>query len=275
MFHLRNNGHPATSPRRGLSLAELLISMSIMTIIAGTLGTLAMAIQMSSKYTRSHGAVVQHARVALDRIERTVREATATEQYPGLVVITETVGTWKFPDVLVVWHPSGAPVNPDGPPLFSELVIFCPDVDNPNRLLEITVPTDNRPVPPMSDSAAWSSAVAAIRQSDDAQQVELTDLLHVAAVSDANGPASRRGAVRFEAELHPTENELGEFRAAALAWEDIAWPQSIYGSEFGLRQAWCRIELLLAPPADDSSISANAQPIPFFGSAALYYELQK
>ena len=56
----------------------------------------------------------------------------------------------------------------------------------------------------------------------------------------------------------------------------MPWVQGVYGSQSGLRQAWLRFELQLMP----SEISADRdssgqQAIPFFGSAAVYYEMHR
>src|SRR5258708_17011820 len=46
----------------------------------------------------------QHARVTVERISRTVGEATATDQYPGAVVVSTTLSGFGYPDMLVVWQ---------------------------------------------------------------------------------------------------------------------------------------------------------------------------
>ena len=58
----------------------------------------------------------------------------------------------------------------------------------------------------------------------------------------------------------------------SVTWMNLPWVQGIYGSQSGLRQVWVRMELQLAPGVDWSeSNSAAAWGVPFFGSAALYY----
>ena len=138
--------------RRGFSLAELLIAVAIMAVLAGAVGALAISVESGSAFSQGRAMATQHARVARDRIERTVREATANEQFPGFFVLTERIGSTKLPDTLVVWRPAGSPANPQGMPLMSELVVFTPDKNSPNRLLEVRAPGANRPAPAVAFS---------------------------------------------------------------------------------------------------------------------------
>jgi len=85
------------------------------------------------------------------------------------------------------------------------------------------------------------------------------------------GDKGSRAALRFEARYRPSWEEYAAYKAGTTAWSALGWPQSIYGPNMGLRQAWLRIELQLAAEEE------NTQPesYPFFGSAALYYPLSK
>lgn len=259
------------APRRGLTLVELLIAVGIMGLMAAALGTLAMAVQASSEYSQGHGSAVQHARVALQRIQQACRSAAANADFPGFWVITQRVGGYGFPDTLVVWKPSAAAAG--SMPLFSELVVFCFDPDTPTRLLELTVPDDNRPVPPLNNAAAWASELDSLKSSDSANKVQLTNLMRAADAGAGN--QELRGVVRFDVRYRPGLTEWSDYQAGSLAWKDMLWPQNLYGSQFGLRQSWCSIEMQLVP-AGKPATGAEAQSLalPFFDSAALYYPLQ-
>jgi len=261
--------------RRGLTLLELLIAISILAMVVGSLGALARGVQQGFEYTEGHGMATQHARVALDRIARTAGEATASEHFPGFIVVADEVGGWRFPDTLVVWRPNGAAADPDGLPRYNELVIYFPDRWSPNRLVETTVPWDWRTVPPVENEAQWRAEIAAIKHNPHAPRVTLTELLRRCPVPEDPG-APWRGAARFETRLRPSKGEWDQYRDGSLSWDDLAWVQGIYGAETGLRQAWLRIELQLIPGEEWVAIDPAAQrAIPFFGSAALYYEMHR
>jgi hypothetical protein len=252
-------------------MIELLIASSVMLLVAGSLGMLAMTVQSCAEYGHGHGMATQHARVCLERIERTLSEANCSEQFPGFAAFGEDVGGWMFPDTLVVWRPEGAAVDPDGLPRFNELVIFCPDPSQPSRLLEITMPGDSGVAYAASDTASWETALASIKADNSAERVELTDLLRTADPGDGTS----RGAVRFYVTLRPTEQELSDNAASLIAWDDINWVQDIHGPNFGLRQAWCRFELQMTPEGIPGKEASDELAIPFFGSAAVYSEIEK
>jgi len=271
----RAGRHTNRTARRGLSFLELLVAVTILVMLAGTLAALGEAVQQGFEYCEGYGEATQHARVVLERIERTVAEATANERFPGFLVVSDQVGAWELPEVLVVWHPDGPPADPEGLPRFNELVIYCPDWYLPNQLVEITVPGDTRTVPDPSDLASWRSELAAIRKARNRRAVVLTSLLRTAVIPEA-GNESMRGAVRFVGRLRPSETEWEEYQAGVRDWEDLSWVQWLYGPQTGLRQAWVRIEIQLMPGqtwvANDP---ARYQPLPFFGSAAVYYQLHR
>jgi len=259
-----------TVPRTGLTLLEMLIAISIMVIVVGTLGGLAKAVQLSSAYGEGHGSATQHARVAMERIGRKVSEATANESFPGFIVVDEEVAGWRFADTLVVWHPEptdanpeGVPADPGGLPRFEELVIYCPvptdpkEPKNPKGLVEITLPGDSRAVPGAGDEDKdkWRSEITEIKKlvaekSAACDVVTLTELLRTCPVPELAG--SRRGAVRFERELSPVKG--------------------VESHTIDLQQAWLRTELQLMPgEVAASQDPGGQQTIPFLGSATLYY----
>jgi hypothetical protein len=85
-----------------------------------------------------------------------------------------------------------------------------------------------------------------------------------------------RGAVRFERELRPSATDWTRYTQGTLAWNNLAWPQGIYGTHTGLRQVWVRTELQLMPGEDVLKADPQGQrAIPFLGSGTLHYELKK
>jgi len=281
----KNGGGPTAAgqpARRGLTLPELMLSIALMSLVALAMAALSTAVRSTRNYAEGQGTAAQHARVVLARIRGTVEKAYATDDFPGMTVLTTQVGTYGFPDTLVVWKPAGGtPVNVLGPPLYSELVIFCPDPRAPYRLVEITVPTDTRATPALSDTAAWATNVASIKTSTSATKTVLTDLLRLADASAASSSgnanpstAQLRAAVRFCLAVRPSQTAWANYKSGTTTWDGLPWVQGIRGTQTGLRQSWLRTELQLIS-APSTTATANAVAIPFFGSAALYYELKK
>ncbi len=263
---------PAAASRRALTVIELLMSIAIMTVIAGVLAALSDAVYVGTEHSRGVGAATQHSRVALERISRSVSGAATAENEPGLVVLETTVGGYGFPDTLVVWRPSSVPANADGPPLVGELVIFCPDPEDPRRLLEITLPGDTRPAPfSQLDTAAGRKMIEDIKLSNTSKKVVLTNLLHTASLS--GNATDVRGAVRFVRRVRPSTAGWGDFRNSVVAFGDLAWPQGVYGAQTGLRQVWLETELQMDQWANNAD--RQSPVIPYFGSSALYYELRQ
>jgi hypothetical protein len=255
-----------------MTLAELLVSSTIMVFVAGAMGTLAYTVQNTNKFSQGNAIAAQHARVVVQRMQRIMQQATASREFPGFAVFSESVGQYDFPDTLVVWHPESVALDPEGLPLFEELVVFCPNPDQPNQLWEIIVTNDNRQVPPLTDTSGWLSELAAIKKSTSNKKVTLSNLLRTPTTSGHK----RRGAIRFERRLLPTDDELDNYDNGDLGWEELAWPQDFYGTETGLRQSWCSFELHVMPGESAfTSDPAGKTAIPFFGSAALYYEIKK
>lgn len=273
--------HPQSAPnsagtaRRGMTLLELLVAMSIMLLVVGALAALAKGVQMGFEHGQGYGMVTQHGRVVIERITRIAEEATANESFPGVFVLAETQNGYRFPDTLVVWHPTGAPANPTGLPRYCELVIFCPNPSQCSQLLEITAPGDTRTVPAITNTSSWASNIQSIKSATTSTRVVLTTLLRTALVTSTD-QNSVRGAVRFETRLRPSDAEWSQHTAHTLPWNQLAWPQGIYGGQCGLRQAWLRMELQLFPSPLNAESNTNAlSTVPFFGSAAVYFPLTR
>lgn len=263
--------------RRGLTLLELMIAMSVSTILVGALAVLASATRQTSDYNSGQSAAVQHARVVHDRLQRFVGEAYATETYPGVVVVDETVNSNRYCDTVVIWHPSGAPTNAAGPPLVKELIIIGPDPNDPKRLMEFTAPTDTRTIQ-LNDASLNTTAgrtlISSIKTASTTIKTLLTPLVRTASTG-TSGSNATRAAVRFECELHPTAAEMTSYRGGSLAWEDIAWPQGWFSTSCGMRQVWLRSELQLVSEEynADGTLPTTAIGLPFLGSATNYYNL--
>jgi len=261
--------------RRGLTLVEMLVAMAVMSIIAVAMVTVSAGTHSAAEYSTGQADALQHARVALERIERMVQESSFTEAHPGAVVVYEQFGTYRYPDTLLVWRPaSGVPANAEGPPLINEVLIYCPNPAKPRELVELRHPFDTSPIPfdpAQLNTPAWRTALAAIKNDPRTEQVVLTDLVRLA---QPTGRSETRGAVRFDAAVNPTAAQMAAYRAGSTAWKNLPWPTVHYGNQFGLRQLSVRIELQLVAGGLPGKIdNAGANTLPFFGSTARYQRL--
>jgi hypothetical protein len=257
--------------KRALTVLETMLAIAILGIVAVSLGALSSAVESGSEYTFGHAAATQQAQVALLRMQNRMATATATAEFPGFVVFSETVNGRDFPDTLVVWSPPGAAANPAGPPLYRELVIYCPDPASPHEFLEIRASQDNRSTPPLSNMSRWLTELAAIKANPDVDRSVLIETLRAAEIDNAG---SRRGVVRFTQRIRPSPGQWAAYQAGSVAWNNLAWVQDIHGADFGLRQSMCHIELQLLADEPGTTVSSDIV-IPFFGSAALYYQLSR
>jgi type II secretory pathway pseudopilin PulG len=266
--------------QHAVTMLELLLAITIMTMLAAALGGMASGVYRTNEYSEGYGLATQHARVALERIRRAVSEASANELFPGAIVLSDTVGGYDFPDTLVVWNPTSDPLDENAGPRMNEIIVFCTNPSAPNELWEITQPTSTATVPTATDIAGWKTAVSGLKNSSTANKVVVTDLLRIAEVSEvaANTTGRRRGCLRFERRVLPSEADWTAYLAAsneAATWTALPWAQTIYGTKTGLRQTWVRIEMQLMPGVVVAH-DVDAMPAaPFFGSAALYYEMDR
>jgi hypothetical protein len=257
-----------------MTLLELMLAMTIMVMVIGAMGGLARTVQQGFEYSEGYGIATQHARVVLERIADDVCKATANAKFPGCIVVADLVGSESYPDALVVWRPSGLPANPEGLPLYKELVVYCPNPNNPGQFVEMRAPSDARTVPAADDQAAWRTNLNALKTAQSTNLIELTALLRRCMTLNNGNLSDMRGAARFEVRLCPSESDWAAYNAGTKTWKQLPWPQGIYGTQAGLRQVWVRMELQLMPGVDwVSSDPAAGQPVPFFGSAVLYYNL--
>lgn len=259
--HNRNN-------RRGLSLTELLASMLILTLIAGSLGAVASAVRSSNSYCTGHTHAAQHARVALVRLETNLAQATSNENFPGCRVFTTTVSGSTFPDTLVIWKPTTTAVAPTGLPRVNELLLYTYNPSAANELLEIRDATNTATAPVWTASSSWTTLVATLKSSNTATRTVVTNRLYTA-VPTSN--SSARGAIRFLIISGPTDAQVTAYRAGTLAWDDLDWPLDRYGSTSGTRTIVCQTELLI----NASDGVATGQILPFFGSSSFSYQMAK
>ena len=209
--------------RRGFTLVELLMVSAVMALLATTLAALATAVQVANQQQIGRGLALQHGQVALERIERAIQRATANERFPGFIVFSETVDGSRFPDTLVVWNPTGPPIDPRGMPRVNELVVFAPAYNDLTRLVELRHFNDASQVPPLANDDDWRSLLSILKSSTysgaGSSAAVLSDLLRTAQVTNSSEPSvGARGCVRFEQALRPSAAEWEAYKAGSVAW---------------------------------------------------------
>lgn len=257
------------NPKRGLSLAELLVASAVMGIICLSFGTLAMSVQMANEYSQEKNLVGQHARVILQRVERTMQGAHASESFPGILPITYYYASYDFPQAIAVWDPDGSPLG--NYPQINELAIFAADPENPNRFVEIRNASDTSSAPGLTDEAGWRTLVANLIDSSDSEVVEISDLIRA-----GKAGSNYYSTLRFQTRVVPSDADIAAARSGSVDWEDLNWATSIYSSKAGIRQVWCHFEWQLVPSSNiDEHSRLQEQAVPFFGSSAIYYQVTK
>jgi len=253
--------------RNGFSLGELLIAMTITSMVVGAISSLALTVEHTNSFVQGNDELLQHGRVAVQRIERTLSEAHCSEQFPGFIVLTSTVDGYTLSDILIVWAPTGTAANPAGLPLYNELVLFFPDPSDPKNLLEARLSGESAEVPSTSDTSTWKSELLTYYSGGSFETTQLTHLLETATIGSNN--AKTKSMLHFSVTQRPSDAEIAAVRDGSGTWEDLPWVQDVYSSKTGLRQSWCSFDMVLK-----SEVTANGSDqasIPFFGSCATYY----
>jgi hypothetical protein len=258
-----------------LSLLELLLASTAMTIIAAALGTLAATVHTSNDFCQQQGQALMHARAAWLRIQDSIENAQASEPFPGCIALPQTVAGYAFPETLVIWKPTGAAAAPTGLPRVSELVIYTPNPQSPNELWELSAPANANTVPAVSDTTGWQTLLASLRADNASQKLVITNRLRTAstnivAAGAAPSTSNLRGAVRFRVAVTPSMADFAAYRAGTMSLANVPWPLDMYGQKAALRSVTCFAELQLATePGDNSADTA----LPYFGAAAIRYSL--
>src|SRR4051812_1338219 len=164
--------------RRGLTLPELLIATAILTLLAGAMGTLAYGVGTANDFSRGQNEATQHARVALERIRRNVINSKASENFPACLVATTTVGSYSYPDRLLIWKSDGVTAGAAEYPKQSDLIVYTYNPSRPVQLLEVTT-TDATPLT-SSTNAALNAVVDAMLASTSSTKTVITDRLDIA-----------------------------------------------------------------------------------------------
>lgn len=271
---------PARHRRRGFTLAELLIAMTITSMLSVVLGGIVMAVETAWQYSAGLEDATTQASAALERLRYMVSHAgvyrTSDGMTPGIAVVEHRVGTTRLPDVLVIW--SGGRhggLRSDRPherlPRIDELVFYTCRPGAPEQLVEITIPGNTNALDFRADN--FGDTVRQILASEGVQAVLLCDRIRTSAAPTIgfDGPAAV-GNVRFELIETPSDEDLNQVMPGGLEWYGLAWAQGIVGRDWGLRQITLRIELQVETRLNaPSGTATTTTSVPFFGSATYRY----
>lgn len=291
-----NIRRPSASASRacGFALAELLVALTITSMLSVVLGGLIMAVQTARQHTEGVEEATMQAEAALSRMKLMVSEAGVydVDGEPTTLGVKVVAHDWyglDFRDVLVVW--SGGQDGGQAAaglqrrlPRIQELVVYAPDPDNVRRFVEFSFPESDADFSATIDfrAADFNDEILALIESADVRKTVLCDRLRRAELpgSDSTGPVTL-GGVRFELRQTPADEELAAVAAIGdedeqqQVWNALQWAQGIAAGEQdqqGLRQATLRFELQISQrgvPTGDFDLPE--QFIPFFGSASYRY----
>ena len=262
--------------RRGLTLAELLAATAILTLLAGAMGTLAYGVNTANDYCRGQTDAAQHARVVLERIRRNVQNSKASENFPACLVASTTVGSYDYPDRLLIWKSNGVAATATEYPKRSDLVVYTYNPSRPIELLEITT-TDNTALT-SNTQASLNAVVDSMLASANSTKTVISDKLSIATTGNGTSTllsallsdAASRGKVRFRIIMTPTASQWSEYKGTTRAWNNIDWPLDQYGTATGNRRVSCLTEIQML--ADETG---EKPAVPFFGSVTKVSQLAK
>lgn len=289
-----------------MTLAELLISMTILSMMAVVLAGMSNAVNSAWSYTKGIEETDLQAQAAIERIEYMVSQTgtyklTNQPTRAGIAIVNRPAGKSQLPDVLVLWTggrsggmaASGVQARL---PIVSELLIYSWDASTPANLIEAAFPGQTA----VFDFTAsdLSTQVTNLLSSKTAEIIPLCGQLRVSSLSSTSttttttptGPSSPYGPsmpapsspsvsssstltvgnVRFTLAQNPTDAELATATPQTTSWTQLNWPQGTFGNRSGMRQATLQIELQVEPDGI-ARASDTVTAIPFFGSACLRY----
>jgi hypothetical protein len=257
-----------------MTLVELMVAASVMSLVAVTLGGLVQAVDTARGYINSMQLASFQGQFAIDRVKSAVQRS-GTYRLGSSSTVAGVAAIWNSdrPDTLVVWTGGREESLSDQGtlnrlPLANEIAIYTPDPDGAERLVEIVVPSASGTI----DFAA-SNFETRVRQlianSDPDERVTLCDRVRVAANN-----TDRVAALRFEIEQTPDSGAIATTAPGTVNWRSLQWYGGISSSSAGLRHILVRIEIQVltdGTPGDPASEIA----MPVFGSASRRYFFER
>jgi hypothetical protein len=272
MSHRDCDGRPPVRPS-GMTLVELTVAMSVMSLVVVVLGGIITVVDASRRHIEGLHEATALGRFAVGRVHDAVNRTGTYRIGPGGTVAgIGVVWTDGRPETLVLWTGGrDASLAEQSPlsrrPRANELVIVTPDPIDPTRLVEIVVPNATDEVD--FTASTFATRVRQLIASPNAEKITLCDRMRVVQL-----PGTTVAAVRFEGEETPTDGQLAGTAAGGAAWRDLPWAGGISTSTSGLRQVALRIEIQVIS-FGSAHVSAASPALPVFGSAVRRYLYRK
>lgn len=265
----------AYSRARGLTLAEIVMAMMITSLLAIVMGGVTSAVQTAREHVEGVEEATMQAEAAIERIRYMVSnvgtyEITGQPVTAGIAVVNRTANLALVPDVLVIWSGGrngnmAAEGLQTALPKVNELVMYLPDPDSPDTLVEVVIPANSTPID--FRAAGFESTIQTLLISGGLDKAPLSKRLRTV---DLGG--SLWGLAWFDVTQTPNESALA-VTPGTSEWNELPWAQGIVSSTSGCRQLTVRVELQLQTRTYDiSGVDSSATSIPFFGSASYRYE---
>jgi hypothetical protein len=273
---------PSTSRRCGFTFVELLMSLTLTSILSVVLGGIILAAHEGWEHSNGLSEASQQARISQDRITYMVSQAgqyrlTGQPTTLGIAVVESTYLFVRAPEILVIW--SGGRMGGMSAlgvqtrlPTVNELVIYTPDPSDPTHLIEVVDPANTNSLD--FRAANFSTSIQTILKSPSCQKTLLCDRVHTSDLSMFSFSQTAVGNIRFEKLDSPTDAELTGIVAGTPAWFNLVWAQGIVSSSTGMRQTTIRMEFQIEPRPLPLNSSAAVSAIPFFNSASNRYVYQ-
>jgi len=251
----------------GLTLVEMLAAIALSGFIV--LGIVAFAQLAEDSFTteRKTTEAVCAARACFQQIENAVDQAWANEQFPGAIVVPQSVAGNYLPETLVVWCPStGQPRDPNGLPYLDELIVFAVNDSRPNELRKYRFTTGSTVAPNPSDLGAWQTLIGTLKNQSPGESQVLTDRLRTFVIN-----TRVCGAVRFRIDLAPGDSEWND---TSIPWNSLSWPQGLFGPTRGTRRVSVHTEIQLQKLTSSESSQQEGSYV-FWYSRAFAYSVRK
>ena len=183
---------------RGMTLPELLISLTILSMMSVVLAGMSNAVNSAWSYTKGVEDSDLQARAAIERIEYMISQTGVYDlagqpTRVGMAVVSRPVGKNLVPDVLVLWtggRSGGMSANGvlTRLPTVGELLIYTWDAKSPSQLIEVAFPGQTASFDFTASDLA--TTVANLLTSTAAEKIPLCDRLRLSSLSTSSSDTS-------------------------------------------------------------------------------------